>query len=116
MKFKKKYTDEELIKFYEDFKKSKLSSSAFIKKTKIGSSTFYRALYVHENKQKLLESSAHSDTNKDALKECQFLDFNNLKTQIFKDNLQTQALLTKYTIILVAAQAAFTIITLIFLS
>jgi hypothetical protein len=132
MKFKRKYTSEELNKIYLDFKESKLSKYAFIKKHKIGSGTIYKAIYLNEGstQQKdetnvedksdsnlmLLQSIAHNDTYKDALKECQVLDFNNFKTQILKDILETQALLTKYTIVLVAAQAAFTIITLIFLS
>jgi hypothetical protein len=124
MKFKKKYTSEELNKIYLDFKESKLSKYAFVKKHKIGSSTIYKAISLNESRQKdktniedtlasnvmLLEVKEHIDRkflsyHSDAIK--------SLKAEI---NSKISDVLFKFTLFLLAAQFVFTMILLFFLS
>ena len=124
MKFKKKYTSEELNKIYLDFKESKLSKYAFVKKHKIGSSTLYKAISLNESGQKdktniedtlasnvmLLEVKEHIDRK--------FLSYHSdaIKSVRAEINSNISDVLFKFTLFLLAAQFVFTMILLFFLS
>ena len=124
MKFKRKYTSEELNKIYLDFKESKLSKYAFIKKHKIGSSTIYKAISLNESGQKdetniedtlasnvmLLEVKEHIDRK--------FLNYHSdaIKSVRAEINSKISDVLFKFTLFLLAAQFVFTMILLFFLS
>jgi len=124
MKFKRKYTSEELNKIYLDFKESKLSKYAFVKKHKIGSSTIYKAIYLNEGRQKdktniedtlasnvmLLEVKEHIDRK--------FLIYHSdaIKSVRAEINSNISDVLFKFTLFLLASQFVFTMILLFFLS
>ncbi len=124
MKFKKKYTSEELNKIYLDFKESKLSKYAFVKKHKIGSSTLYKAISLNESGQKdktniedtlasnvmLLEVKKHIDRK--------FLSYHSdaIKSLRAEINSNISDVLFKFTLFLLASQFVFTMILLFFLS
>ena len=124
MKFKKKYTSEELNKIYLDFKESKLSKYAFVKKHKIGSSTIYKAISLNESGQKdktniedtlasnvmLLEVKEHIDRK--------FLSYHSdaIKSVRAEINSNISDVLFKFTLFLLASQFVFTMILLFFLS
>ena len=120
----KKYTIEELNKIYLDFKESKLSKYAFVKKHKIGSSTIYKAISLNESGQKdktniedtlasnvmLLEVKEHIDRK--------FLSYHSdaIKSVRAEINSNISDVLFKFTLFLLAAQFVFTMILLFFLS
>ena len=124
MKFKRKYTSEELNKIYLDFKESKLSKYAFVKKHKIGSSTIYKAISLNESGQKdktniedtlasnvmLLEVKEHIDRK--------FLSYHSdaIKSVRAEINSNISDVLFKFTLFLLASQFVFTMILLFFLS
>ena len=124
MKFKKKYTNEELNKIYLDFKESKLSKYAFVKKHKIGSSTLYKAISLNESGQKdktniedtlasnvmLLEVKEHIDRK--------FLSYHSdaIKSLRAEINSNISDVLFKFTLFLLASQFVFTMILLFFLN
>ena len=114
MKFKRKYTSEELNKIYLDFKESKLSKYAFIKKHKIGSKTIYKAIYLNEgnkqHKDKTSEVKEHIDRK--------FLSYHSdaIKSLRAEINSNISDVLFKFTLFLLAAQFVFTMILLFFLS
>ena len=126
MKFKKKYTSEELNKIYLDFKESKLSKYAFVKKHKIGSSTIYKAIYLNEGStQQKDETNVEdkSDSNLMLLEVKEYIDrkFLNYHSDAIKSvraeiNSKISDVLFKLTLFLLAAQFVFTLILLFFLS
>ena len=122
----KKYTIEELNKIYLDFKESKLSKYAFIKKHKIGSKTIYKAIYLNEgNKQHKDKTNVKdkSDSNLmlSEVKEHidrKFLSYHSdaIKSLRAEINSNISDVLFKFTLFLLAAQFVFTMILLFFLS
>jgi len=128
MKYKRKYTSEELNKIYLDFKESKLQKFAFIKKHKIGSSTLYKAIYLNEGRQKdetNIKSISTSTSTSDVMLlevkkhiDRKFLSYHSdaIKSVRAEINSNISDVLFKFTLFLLASQFVFTMILLFFLS